>query len=294
MDGGTRRRKPGFVTTAYALHALSRLYPETPEKPARSAFEAQPQENLRSKIARVRMLSHSGEPAFADLMIEAVQDSSPWVRYWGAMGLGGIHGAKGTETLVKALGDRVKMVRDAAAWAMEQTLLDDAGFTEVFEAFARGDDLTRESIVKALGIRADAVMTQPRFNKASLTQLLAKALNDDPHPGVRAWAAKAAWQWWVWNPPLREPIQQAWTRKLLSPESNALVENCFRYQSHALFIANGHKANASEEHQYPELSLLFKSLESRLDDTNVGRRCQRPAGAPFGRCGGHLLQHHWR
>jgi hypothetical protein len=49
----------GFVTTAYALHALSRLYPETPEKPARSAFEAQPQESLRNKIARVRMLSHS-------------------------------------------------------------------------------------------------------------------------------------------------------------------------------------------------------------------------------------------
>jgi hypothetical protein len=68
-------------------------------------------------------------------------------------------------------------------------------------------------------------------------------------------AAKAAWQWWVWNPPLRTPIQNAWTRKLLSPESNALVENCFPIQSHALFIANGHKANASEEHQYPELSL---------------------------------------
>jgi hypothetical protein len=110
------------------------------------------------------------------------------------------------------------MVRDAAAWAMKQTLLDEAGFTEVFGRFARGDDLTRGKHLKALGIRADAVMTQPRFNKASLTQLLAKALNDDPHPGVRAWAAKAAWQWWVWNPPLRVPIQQAWARKLLSPE----------------------------------------------------------------------------
>ena len=284
----------GFVTTAYALHALARLYPETPEKPARSDFEVKPQENLREKIARVRALSHSGEPALADLMTEAVQDPSPWVRYWGAMGLGGIHSARGTEALIKALGDRVKMVRDAAAWAMEQTLLDDAGFTQILEAFARRDDLTRESIVKALGIRADAVMTQPRFNKTSLAQLLAKALNDDPHPGVRAWAAKAAWQWWVWNPPLREPIQRAWTRKLLSPESNALVENCVRYQSHALFIANGHKANASEEHQYPELSLLFKSLESRLDDTRLAeavknrlaRRLVAVAGTFFNTTGG--------
>src|SRR5262249_13467954 len=119
---------------------------------------------------------------------------------------------------------------------------------------------------KALGMRADAVMTQPRFDKRQLTRLLDRALNDDPHPGARAWAAKAAWQWWVWNPPMREAIQRAWTRKLLSPEPNALVENCFRYQSHALFVANGHKANGSEEHQYKELSALFKTLEQRLDD----------------------------
>jgi hypothetical protein len=102
-----------------------------------------------------------------------------------------------------------------------------------------------------------------------LARLLDRALNDDPHPGVRAWAAKAAWQWWVWNPPMRASIQQAWTRKLLSPEPNALVENSFRYQSHALFIANGHKANGSEEHQYKELSALFKTLEQKLDDSTL-------------------------
>jgi len=161
------------------------------------------------------------------------------------------------------------MVRDAAAWAMKQTLLDDAGFDAVFTAYENGDDLTRESVLKALGMRADAVMTQPRFDKRRLTRLLDRALNDDPHPGVRAWAAKAGWQWWVWNPPMRDSIQQAWTRKLLSGEPNALVENCFRYQSHALFIANGHKANGSEEHQYKELSALFKTLEQKLDDATL-------------------------
>src|SRR5262249_46634682 len=54
-----------------------------------------------------------------------------------------------------------------------------------------------------------------------------------------------------------------------SEEPNALVENCFRYQSHALFIANGHKANGSEEHQYKELSALFKTLEQKLDDATL-------------------------
>ena len=107
------------------------------------------------------------------------------------------------------------MVRDAAAWAMKQTLLDDAGFEELFVAFDKGDDLTRESVLKALGLRADTVMTHSRLNRSRLTRLLAKALNEDPHPGVRAWAAKAGWQWWIWNPPLRESIQQAWVEKLL-------------------------------------------------------------------------------
>ncbi|MGH9854063.1 MAG: hypothetical protein ACREBD_29830, partial [Blastocatellia bacterium] len=73
----------------------------------------------------------------------------------------------------------------------------------------------------------------------------------------------------VWNPPMRDAIQQAWTKKLLAAESNALVENCFRYQSHALFIANGHKANGSEEHQYKELTALFKTLEQKLEDASL-------------------------
>jgi len=259
----------GFVTTAYALHALSRLYPETPVKPARATFEPRRGESLPAAIARVRELSHTDDPALVDLMIQAASHSSPQVRFWGAMALGGVHHERGVPALIGLMGDPVKMVRDAAAWAMKQTLLDDTGFDAVFTAYENGDDLTRESVVKALGMRADAVMTRPRFDKRRLTRLLDRALNDDPHPGVRAWAAKAGWQWWVWNPPMRDSIQQAWTRKLLSGEPNALVENCFRYQSHALFIANGHKANGSEEHQYKELSALFKTLEQKLDDATL-------------------------
>jgi hypothetical protein len=256
----------GFVTTAYALHALARLYPATQARPSRAAFEPRGKESLVAAIARVRSLSHTDDPALVDLMIRATSHASPWVRAWGAMGLGGVYNEHGVPALIRLMGDPVKMVRDAAAWAMEATLLDDVGFEAVFAAFDNGDDLTRESVVRALGMRADTVMTQSRVDGRRLVRLLDKALNDDPHPGVRAWAAKAAWQWWVWNPPMRESIQQAWVRKLLAPESNALVENCFRYQSHALFIANGHKANASEEHQYLELSALFKTLEQRLDD----------------------------
>ncbi|HEY7182248.1 MAG TPA: HEAT repeat domain-containing protein [Blastocatellia bacterium] len=259
----------GFVTTSYALHALSRLYPEKPVRPARTEFEPKRGETSLAAIARARALSQTGDPALIDLMIQAASHPSPQVRFWGAMALGGVHHERGVPALIRLMGDQVKMVRDASAWAMKQTLLDDTGFDAVFAAYDKGDDLTRESVMKALGMRADAVMTRPRFDKRRLARLLDRALNDDPHPGARAWAAKAAWQWWVWNPPMRASIQQAWTRKLLSPEPNALVENCFRYQSHALFIANGHKANGSEEHQYKELSALFKTLEQKLDDAEL-------------------------
>ena len=259
----------GFVTTAYSLHALSRLYPSLAERPNRRQYEPKANESLLETLARVRALSRTEDAALADLMIQASSHWSPLVRYWAAIGLGGVHSRTGVRALIRALGDPVKMVRDAGAWAMKQTLLDDAGFEEVFASYDAGDDVTRESALKALGMRADTVMTQARFDRSRLSQLLAKALTDDRHPGVRAWAAKASWQWWIWNPPLRESIQRAWVQKLLSPEPNALVENCFRYQSHALFIANGHKANASYEHQYPELSSLFKTLETKLDDPQL-------------------------
>ncbi len=259
----------GFVTTAYVLHALSRLYPETPVKPARSAFEPRRGESLLETVARVRALSHADDPAMIDLMIQATTDQSAWVRKWGAMGLGAVHQRRGVASLVRLMGDPVKMVRDAAAWAMEQTLLDDAGFDEVFAAYAKGDDLTRESVLKALGMRADAVMPEPALKLDRLTALLDRALNDDPHPAVRAWASKAAWQWWVWNPPVRDAVQKSWIRKLLAEEPSALVDNAFRYQSHALFIANGHKANGSEEHQYKELTALFRDVESLLDSSEV-------------------------
>ncbi|HNG30028.1 MAG TPA: HEAT repeat domain-containing protein, partial [Blastocatellia bacterium] len=256
----------GFVTTSYAMHALSRLYPATPVKPMRAQFAPRAAESLPATIARVRALSHTDDPAFLDLMIQASLHSSAQVRVWSAMALGGVHSERGVPTLIKLMSDPVKMVRDAASWAMEQTLLDDKGFVAVFTAYETGGDLTRESIAKALGMRADAVMPKPAFSTQRLTALLDKAINDDKHPAVRAWAARAAWQWWIWNPPVRTAINQSWTRKLLAAEPNALVENSFRYQSHALFVVNGHKANGSEEHQYKELAALFKTLEQKLDD----------------------------
>jgi hypothetical protein len=53
------------------------------------------------------------------------------------------------------------------------------------------------------------------------------------------------------------------------PEPSALAENAKRYQTEALFIANGQRANGSKEHQYPELTKLFEELSKRLDKPNA-------------------------
>jgi hypothetical protein len=263
----------GFVTTAYALHALSRLYPEAPARPDISEFKVV-QNGPSAAIAKTRDLSHAKDSTRLNEMIAASTSASPQVRFWSAMALGNRYDKRGVPPLIRLMGDPVKMVRDAAAWAMKQSLLNDTGFEAVFAAYATGNDLTRESVLKALGMRADSVLTNARFDRKKLETLLDQALNKDINPSVRAWAAKAAWQWWVWNPPMRQSIQNAWEKKLLASEASILVENCFRYQSHALFVTNGHKANGSDEHQYKELTGLFKSLEARLDDPAVAERAK--------------------
>ncbi|HTE17157.1 MAG TPA: HEAT repeat domain-containing protein, partial [Armatimonadota bacterium] len=255
----------GFVTTAYALHALGRLYPEKPRTPKRSEFVLPAGEPLPAAVRRVQALALAGEPRFADLLRLAAAHPSPLVRYWALVGLGTIHTDAGVPLLLGGLRDRAKPVRDAAVWGLRQTLLDDRGWPALFAAYEKGDDYTREGILQALGMRADAVMPGSSVDWKRLTRTLDRAMNEDPHPGVRAWASKAAWQWWIWNPPIRPAVNAAWVRMLERAEPNALVENNNRYSSQALFIANGHRANGSSEHQYRELSALFEALRKRLE-----------------------------
>jgi len=255
----------GFVTSAYALRALGQLYPVKPYVPQRAEFVAPPNESLLAAVKRVQALALTGKPEFADLLLPAAHHSSPLVRYWAMIGLGATHTDAGVPVLLTASGDRSKPVRDAATWALRQTLLDDRGWDAALAAYAKGDDYTREHVMQAFGIRADAVMPQARLSFDRFTQTVDRAMNDDPHPAVRAWATKAAWQWWIWNPPVRAALNQAWIRMLERPESNALVENSNRYSTQALFIANGHRANGSTEHQYKELATLFEALRARLE-----------------------------
>ena len=97
-----------------------------------------------------------------------------------------------------------------------------------------------------------------------LANVLGNAMNNDPAPAVRGWATRASWQWWVWNPPIRKAVNEAWVQLLKRPEPNELVDNAIRYQSHALFVVNGHIANSSKEHQYKELQDLILALRDEM------------------------------
>lgn len=282
----------GLVTTAYALHALSRLYPETPHVPQRAEFVPQPGESPLAAVRRVQALALAGEPKFEDLLVQASKQPNTYVRYWAYLGLGNTHGDAAVPVLIAALKEKAKPLRDAASWSLKQVLLDDRGWNQLFTAYEKGDDYTREAVVTALGMRADAVLTQSSVDWERLSRTLDHAMNDDAAPAVRAWASKAAWQWWIWNPPIRTAVNQAWVRMEERPETNLLVENSNRYSSQALFIANGHKANGSSAQQYKELATLFEALRLRMEKADpatkslMSRRLVAVAGTFYQTAGG--------
>jgi hypothetical protein len=266
----------GFVTTAYAEQALARLYPVEPVVPKPADYAPVAGESLADTIARFRGLAHLGlledSSDYMDLVLPGATHTSPQVRYWAFVALGAFHNERGVPSLLEGLSDPVKMVREAARWGLRQTLLDDKGWDRVMPFYATAGDLAREQLAAALVMRADAVMPRSAVSLPKLADLLSRMMNQDASPAVRAWAARAAWNWWIWNPPVREKINAAMIQMLEREEPNALTENAMRYQAEALFIANGQKANPSSEHQYPELTKLFKAIEKRVEAPEPSQR----------------------
>ncbi len=266
----------GFVTNAYVIRALSRLYPGGAEAPRRATFEPAPSESPLEKLARVRALQATGRADFAGLMLDAVGDADPQVRRYAYLGLAGVlttrqseprlrsdHRARAVAALVAGLGDPVKAVREAAFWSLRQHLLDDAGWPELLVAYAQGDARARQSVLQALVTRADLAGARASVEPAELAGLITRAM-EDVHPGVRAYAVKAAWRWWVWNPAVRAPINRAWADHLTKQESNAHAEAALRYSTASMLIVNGQIANQTGgdflDQQYRELTALYELL----------------------------------
>ena len=260
-----RSAQTGFVTNAYVIRALSRLFPGDAKPFERNNFEPQPGETHLERLSRVRALQATSETEFADLMIDATEDGMPQVRYYGYLGIGGSLAPSGIPALVAGLSDPVKACREAAFWSLRQLLLDDQGWPALLAAFRSGDERARQSILQALVMRVDLGGPRSQVGRNALADLLVQAMRD-PFAGVRAYAFKAAWHWWVWNPPLRQRINRAWVNALLRDEANAHVENALRYSTASLLIVNGQIANQTgvdnRDHQYRELEDLYRMLSS--------------------------------
>jgi hypothetical protein len=274
-----RNALTGFVTTAYVEHALARLYPEKPIVRDAKLYEPKPNESLADTVARFRAMAQlgllPGDQAHITAVLPGVTHASPYVRYWAQIALGALHDERGVTASLKGLSDPVKMVREAARWGLRQTLLDDKGWDYLYALYPTADDRTREGIAGSLVMRADAVMNRSNAGFHRLGNLFDQMLNRDPHPAVRAWSSRAAWNWWVWNPPVRDRINSAVVTTLEREEPVWLAEEAKRYQLEALFIANGQKANGSKEHQYPQLSQLFETISKRLDNNPPQRLIDR-------------------
>ncbi len=260
-----RSAQTGFVTNAYVVRALSRLFPGDAKPFERSDFEPLPGETPLERLSRVRALQSTGRADLADLMLDVADDPLPQVRYFAYLGLGGALAPSGIPALVTGLSDPVKACREAAFWSLRQLLIDDQGWPAVFAAYRSGDERTRQSLLQALVMRVDLVGPGSQADRNALADLLARAMRD-PFAGVRAYAFKAAWHWWVWNPPLRQRINKAWVRALLTEEASAHAENALRYSTASLLIVNGQIANqtgvGNREQQYRELEDLYRMLAS--------------------------------
>ena len=252
----------GFVTSAYVIRALSRLHP-APEGSRRSGPRSEGEDSFLERLARLRAAQATGDPRHLGLFLDATRSPHAQIRLYGLLGIGGALAHEAAPTLVAHLDDPVKSCREAAFWSLRQLLLDGTGWDLIAAAYREGSDRARQSVMQALVTRAHLPGSGVDADLTELSSLLTAGMVD-PHPGVRAFAFKAAWHWWVWNPPMREPINRAWIDALLRREPNAHVDMALRYSTISLFVVNGQVNNITGgkylDQQYPELATLYSEL----------------------------------
>ncbi len=263
----------GFVTSAYAIRALSMLHPNDVPEAEPPAFDGGA--DLPDAVAAIRRIQVKGDRKYAAQLFAAVKSRAPQVRYHGLVGLGAALIPEAAPVLAAHLNDPVKSCREAAFWSLRQLLLDDIGWQEIFRSFAEGDDRTRQSVMHALVTRAYLKGADSTADLGELVATLTAGMVD-PHPGVRAYAFKAAWHWWVWNPEIREPLNRAWLDALTRAEPEAQIDMALRYSTISLFVVNGQVNNITSDkflkQQYGELADFYAALAAWREDAPPEKR----------------------
>jgi len=160
------------------------------------------------------------------------------------------------------------MVREAARWGLRQTLLDDRGWNEVYSAYAHGGDITREQIAATLIMRADAVMTWSACQFSAADDYAESDDESRPESSGASLVGARGVELVDLESARADGAQRFVSGNAGAPEPNVLVENAQRYQTQALFIANGHRAKRHQRAPVLELIKLFEAISKKLDRPN--------------------------
>ena len=203
---------------------------------------------------------------FVDLILPGAEHASPQVRYWAQIALGAVHNERGVAAQIRGLGDPVKMVREAARWGMRQTLLDDKGWDHLFAAYADGG----RSHARVDCRRADHARRWRAVAHGRRLSAPGRRLGPDDEQRSASGRARLGFARGMELVGVESAGSASFERSVSHEPGAAgsrvrLVETAKRYQTEALFIANGQRANGSKEHQYPELAQLFEAITQKLD-----------------------------
>ena len=194
-----------FRETQFAVMALSQFYPnEDPKRGPEQArgwhagFPPLPASlDLANESVLIRQLDQIWETPSDKLVAqigEALAHPEPMVRQAAAEAAGRIADERLLPAVGKLLGDRSKVVRHSAAWALrEYATRKRLGFAEVKAALTSPDEMMRRGALRVFN-QHFAYLT----HDGELGRLLLKGL-EDADPQVRMLAARALWQWFWWT-----------------------------------------------------------------------------------------------
>jgi len=207
------------------LHALARLYPETPPPIQRGDFEPRPNESLSDTIAAFRALAQQSDPQSLFDPAGASHASRSTLLGEDCAGAGCMSMQR--RPLVLGLsGFRENGSRSRALGACGKTLLDDRGWNEVYSAYAHGGRYHREPVAcdphHACRCRDD-------WSACHFPRLTTNAESDDESrpesSGASLVGAARRGIGGFGNPPVRTALNASFLAMLERPEPNVPVEN---------------------------------------------------------------------
>ena len=278
-----RSAKTGFVTTSYVLHTLSRLYPDEQPKLTRKDFEPTAGESLHDTIARMRLLAQldpwsaaaTEEPPkqLLDLMQAGAAHSQPEVRYWAMIALGARHIRSGGAGPDRGPGRSGENGPRSGPLGTAANAARRSGWEQVFAAYEqrqRPGARTARRGARHAGRRGDAALASR--SSSGLAAMLDRMMSRDANPAVRAWAARAAWNWWLWNPPTRQRLNQAYLTMLQTPEPSQSGRKRQALSASGAVDRQRQSRQRQLRQPYPELADLFQAIGKRMLAASMGRQ----------------------